>query len=160
MPGRTEEQDMSDERSDRVRQAELLASRAHAGQRDKLGADYMDHVRAVASAVRPLGEDHEITALLHDTIEDCPDRSIVSLDMIGERFGMTVRDAVDRMTKRAGEDYKDGYLRRVAASPISRAVKLADIAHNRGRLDRLSDASTRERLHAKYRTAEALLSRS
>ena len=46
-----------------------LAQAAHCGQRDKLGVDDLEHVKAVARAVSPLGETCEIVGLLHDSVE-------------------------------------------------------------------------------------------
>ncbi|WP_342078489.1 HD domain-containing protein [Yoonia sp. SS1-5] len=126
-----------------------LATKAHAGQTDKTGVDYMVHVRAVAAGVQDRALVYQITALLHDTVEDCDDPELVSLAIIGARFGDTVRDAVDAITKRKGERYKEEYLARVRANPVARAVKLADIAHNKSRLRNLQ-AADRERLSAKY----------
>lgn len=145
------------DRSDRVRRAVQIAERVHEGQRDKLGIESIGHVLAVADAVRHLGEDYEITALLHDSVEDCTDSTIVSLPLIEDLFGAGVRDAVDRMTKRNGEIYGEDYLRRVARSPVSKAVKLADIAHNCGRLNLLPDLTIRRRLEQKYRAASKFL---
>lgn len=143
--------------NDLVKQAEHLARRAHQGQRDKRGVDYMDHVLAVAAAMRGHGETHEIVALLHDAVEDCADREIVSFPIIEKLFGPGVRAAVDCMTKREGEAYED-YLHRVAAHPVARAVKLADLAHNQSRLRLLENAEDRTRLEKKYATARRFLS--
>lgn len=140
-----------------VEQAELLARRVHAGQVDKLGVDYFLHVRAVADAVSHLGCSFEIAALLHDAIEDCDDADIVNLLTIGELFGPEVRDAVNRLTKRPGDQYKQEYLPRVKESAISKAVKLADIAHNQSRLQLLNDEAERARLTQKYDAATIYL---
>ncbi|MDR3157663.1 MAG: hypothetical protein LBU11_01355 [Zoogloeaceae bacterium] len=60
----------------KIAEALQLAEAAHRGQFDKLGVDYIEHVKAVAHAVRHLGEKYEITGLLHDSLEDCEDRAI------------------------------------------------------------------------------------
>ncbi|MBM7068980.1 HD domain-containing protein [Actibacterium sp. 188UL27-1] len=134
-----------------------LARDAHRGQVDKLGVDYLKHVEAVAEAVRHLGEVYQITALLHDSIEDCDDRDVVSLKDIADLFGVAVADAVDCMTKRPDESYDDGYLPRVLRNEIARQVKLADVRHNRSRLHLLSDPATRDRLQTKYDKTLAVL---
>lgn len=58
--------------SDLVERAKALAYRAHAGQVDKAGMPYIDHVGRVAFAV---SEDPqcEAVAWLHDVLEDCAD---------------------------------------------------------------------------------------
>jgi hypothetical protein len=133
----------------KIAEALRLARAAHFGQRDNLGVDYIEHVKAVAQAVRYLGETCEIVGLLHDSIEDCEDRNIVSFEIIAEKFGTEVAEAVRAMTRQPGEDYNDSYLPRVMGNPISAAVKRADVAHNYGR-SHLLDAQTSARLHAKY----------
>jgi hypothetical protein len=133
----------------KVAEALRLAQAAHFGQRDKLGVDYIEHVKAVAQAVRHLGEIYEIVGLLHDSIEDCEDRNIVSFEIIAEKFGTEVAQAVRAMTRQPDEDYNDSYLPRVMGNPISAAVKRADVAHNYGR-SHLLDAQTSARLRAKY----------
>lgn len=132
-----------------IERAEAIARAAHAGQVDKAGADYMDHVLAVAQAVAHKGVDHHIVALLHDTLEDCDDPSIVSSALIADAFGTDIAAAVDAMTKRPHEDYITGYIARVLANPIAADVKRADLSHNMGRLHQLEPAA-RTRLEAKY----------
>lgn len=136
-------------------QALKLAITAHKGQVDKLGVDYIEHVKAVASAVRHFGEDYEITALLHDAIEDCQDRTLISLEIIANRFGDKIAAAVDCMTKRRGEDYEGGYLSRVRSNNIARKVKKADVQHNLSRIDLLDDIEMGKRLRTKYSKAIA-----
>ena len=144
------------ETGDRLARAEALAMAAHKGQVDKLGVDYIEHVRAVARAVAHLDGDHQIVALLHDSIEDCPDRDVVSDPIIRAGFGDVVADAVDAMTRRAAEDYFADYLPRLLANPIAVQVKRADLAHNRSRLH-LLDAETGARLAAKYEKVARIL---
>ncbi|WP_417794825.1 HD domain-containing protein [Terasakiella pusilla] len=126
-----------------------LARKAHAGQVDKLGVPYIEHVRAVASAVAHLGLNFEIVGLLHDSLEDCTDRSLVSMEILTERFGSEIAEAVAAMTKQPHEDYDTQYLPRVMSNPIAAAVKRADVAHNKSRLH-LLDPIARSRLAAKY----------
>jgi hypothetical protein len=65
--------------------------------------------------------------------------------------------AVDALTRRDDEPAED-YYRRVAADPVARVVKDADLADNADpdRLARL-DTATRERLSAKYAHARETL---
>jgi (p)ppGpp synthase/HD superfamily hydrolase len=53
--------------------AEDIARRAHAGQVDKAGLDYITHPARVAAGVRLHGGKNEAVAAawLHDVLEDC-----------------------------------------------------------------------------------------
>ena len=124
-----------------------LAVRQHAGQTDKAGAPYILHVIDVWQAVRADGHDetHQVTTLLHDVVEDTD----TAIEDILRDFGAIVASAVDALTHRPHEPNTD-YLARVKANPVARIVKLADSRNNYGRLGNIGDASTRERLTAKY----------
>ena len=105
-----------------------LATRAHAGQLDKAGAPYIGHPQRVARSVAAAGgsETAQIAALLHDVVED----SDVSLDALADAgFGPEVVGAVDALTRRVGESYED-FVSRAGSHPITRLVKLADLADN------------------------------
>ena len=81
----------------RVRDAYEYAARAHAGQRRKDGSAYVTHCIAAADISVDMGldEDSIVAALLHDVIEDTP----ASHDMVAKRFGETVADLVEGVTK-------------------------------------------------------------
>ena len=103
-----------------LERAIALAARAHKGRPDKAGAPYILHPLRVMLRVSTAEE--QITAILHDVVED----SGWSLESLrDEGFSESVIQAVDAVTKRAGEDYF-AFVRRAAASPIGRNVKLAD----------------------------------
>ena len=110
-----------------------LASAAHAGQFDYSGVEYIEHPKAVARIAANIArkespvfiEKVRIVAILHDTVEDTD----VTLEQVREIFGDEIADAVDALTKREGEEYHDALLR-VAANPLARVVKLADMTHN------------------------------
>jgi ADP-ribosyl-[dinitrogen reductase] hydrolase len=137
-----------------VARARALATEAHAGQVDKVGAPYIEHPARIAARVRAAGagEDAEVVAWLHDVVEDTD----VTLEVINREFGSNIADAVDAITRRDGEG--DAYYRRVVANPIARVVKEHDIADNTAP-DRtaLLDPATRARLTAKYAHATELL---
>jgi (p)ppGpp synthase/HD superfamily hydrolase len=103
--------------------AEEFARRAHKGQTDKAGVDYIQHPIAVSEKV--VGEDAKVVALLHDVLEDTE----VSEPTIRALFGDTITDAVAAITRRLGESYMD-FIARVKKNPIARIVKIADIEHN------------------------------
>lgn len=130
----------------------LIAKRAHAGQKDKAGQDYITHpIRVAERCDDPRAK---IVALLHDTIED----SNVTADYLRkEGFREEIVEAVLAVTRREGEDYDD-YVRRAAQNELSRMVKRADLEDNMDirRLPELTDRDV-ERLR-KYLRAWQYLS--
>lgn len=102
-----------------------FAYEKHAGQYDKAGKPYVEHVIRVALAVKKYGAKFVIAALLHDTVEDCG----VSLATIEEIWGKEIALAVDSLSRREGEIYKD-FIRRANKNSIGRIVKLADLEDN------------------------------
>ncbi|MEU7277218.1 HD domain-containing protein [Streptomyces sp. NPDC045431] len=139
-----------------LEEVEALAREAHAGQTDKAGRPYAEHLRAVAEGVRARGGGDAQTAAawLHDVVED--DR-LSEEWLAAAALPQEVKDIVLALTKRPGED-PAAYAARVLAVPGARLVKEADLAHNADP-DRLAvlDEATRARLTAKYATMRALL---
>jgi len=82
---------------DIIRQAFVVAERAHQNQTRASGEPYVNHVVAVADILVNLHLDHEsiAAAILHDVVED----SDISLDEIREQFGDSIADLVDGVTK-------------------------------------------------------------
>lgn len=138
--------------------AREIATRAHRGQTDKTGADYIDHPRRVAQRVRHYAaaeqqDAAQVVAWLHDVVEDTG----VTLDDLREDFTEDIVAGVDAMTRRPGED-GDDYYRRVAAHPLARAVKQADLDDNTDPArTALLDEDTRARLARKYAHAREVL---
>ena len=65
-------------------------------------------------------------AVLHDVVEDTG----VGLDDIRrEGFSQAVLDALSLLTHNASEPY-EAYIGRIAANPLARSVKLADLQDN------------------------------
>ncbi|MFJ3439803.1 HD domain-containing protein [Streptomyces sp. NPDC086081] len=135
---------------------EAIARAAHAGQTDKAGRPYEEHLRAVAEGVRARGGDEEqiAAAWLHDAVED---------DALSEQWlreaalSDRTKDIVRAVTKRTGEP-PEAYAARILATPGALLVKEADLAHNAdpARLAVL-DETTRTRLTEKYARMRALL---
>ncbi|TDV38659.1 HD domain-containing protein [Actinophytocola oryzae] len=125
-----------------------VARRAHEGQLDKSGRPYISHPLRVMGSLR---DEHErMAAVLHDVVEDT---HVTLADLEAAGCPEVVLAAVAAISKQPGEDQAT-YLARVAANPLARTVKLADIADNLSpdRLARL-DQATQERLRAKYESA-------
>jgi Family of unknown function (DUF6508)/HD domain len=137
-------------------QVEALARRAHAGQVDKAGRPYAEHLAAVALGVARAGGDEEqiAAAWLHDSLED---GALREEWLAGAALSARTKELVRAMTKRPGEDPR-AYAARIRAVPGARAIKDADMAHNRSP-ERLAvlDPRTRARLRQKYARMRRLL---
>ena len=105
-----------------VQMAFRFASKAHAGQVDKLGEPYIYHPFSVAAKLDTPNE--VMAALLHDVIEDT-DATIDDL----KYFPPEVVGAVKQLTKVKGVSYEE-YLHGIRSNPLALRVKLADLAHN------------------------------
>ena len=103
----------------------------HYGDLDKGGQPYHLHPESVAAEFD--NGKCRIVAFLHDTVEDHPEK--ISLEYIREFFDGEVADAVDAISKRKSETYKE-YIARVKLNEIARLVKIADLKHNM-QVDRL-----------------------
>jgi len=112
-----------------------IAIRAHEGQKDKSGRDYVMHPIRVAERCK--SPKAKVVALLHDTIEDTE----VTADYLkGQGFPEEIVEGVLSVTKREGEPYQE-FVRRAARNPIGKEVKLADLEDNMDlrRLGELTD---------------------
>ncbi|MFJ6603533.1 HD domain-containing protein [Streptomyces lydicus] len=137
-------------------EVEALARRAHAGQTDKAGRPYAEHLAAVAAGVLERGgSDEQIAAAwLHDAVEDA---ALSAEWLAGAALSEATKAMVLAVTKRAGEPLTE-YTARILATPGALLVKESDLAHNAdpARLAVL-DAPTRDRLTAKYARVRGLL---
>ena len=126
-----------------VDEARLLAAyelgeQAHEGQTRASGEAYFTHPISVATILADMHMDLDtiITALLHDTVEDCD----VTLEQINELFGPEVQGLVDGVTKLTrielqSEGTKQAENLQKLVVAMSRdirvlLVKLADRTHN------------------------------
>lgn len=100
------------------------AKKAHFGQTDRAGIDYIKHPETVASFVTT--DEEKAVAYLHDVIEDT---TLTLLDLKKEGFSKNIIEAVDILTKKKGQDYQS-YLNLVKTNELARVVKLADLRHN------------------------------
>ena len=84
---------------EKIKKAFLYAKELHAGQYRLSGEPYVCHPVAVAEIVAQLGLDTDsiCAALLHDTVEDCSDKT--DLDLLAKMFGKDVSMLVDGLTK-------------------------------------------------------------
>ena len=84
---------------EKIKKAFLYAKELHAGQYRLSGEPYVCHPVAVAEIVAQLGLDTDsiCAALLHDTVEDCSEKT--NLDILTKMFGKEVSMLVDGLTK-------------------------------------------------------------
>lgn len=135
-----------------VERARELAHRAHAGQVDKAGRPYIEHVARVAAAVDDDPE-AEAVAWLHDVLEDGGAEDGIEAMQFPDR----IKYAVTLLTRCTDYDYSI-YYGEIRQNPLALRVKLADIADNadESRLA-LLDEKTADRLRRKYAKARKAL---
>jgi (p)ppGpp synthase/HD superfamily hydrolase len=122
----------------RFLRAFLFAAEKHKGQGRKASSiPYIAHLMGVASLVLEAGgdEDLAIAALLHDVVEDCGGRPM--LTEIRRRFGSRVAKIVDGCTdaytdpKPPWRERKEHYIEHLkTADPDTRLVSAADKLNN------------------------------
>ena len=149
-----------------VPDAHLLALHAHEGQVDRRGRDhYLAHLRPVAEALRRYGPHAEMAGVLHHVVEDTRDHPDPArwydLDRL-RALGVpeVVVEAVDAVTRRPGEPYMSGLIRRAAAHPLGRLVALADNAHDlatNAELAEVDPDKARSLREGRYRPARRML---
>ena len=84
---------------EKITEAYNYSASLHEGQFRLSGEPYISHPIAVARIVAELGLDTDsiCAALLHDTVEDCADKT--SLELLAKMFGQEVAMLVDGLTK-------------------------------------------------------------
>ena len=84
---------------EKIKKAFAYAAQLHEGQFRLSGEPYICHPVSVAVIVAELGLDTDsiCAALLHDTVEDCADKT--NLDVLTKMFGPNVAMLVDGLTK-------------------------------------------------------------
>ena len=140
---------------DKLRRAFDFGRQAHDGQVRASGEPYFFHPIAVANILADMRLDLDtvITALLHDTVEDCD----VTLDTLQSQFGASVAQLVDGVTKlsRIGMQPHQNNMQAenfrkllLAMSEDVRVllVKLADRAHNMHTISFIPKDEKRQRI--------------
>lgn len=122
-------------------QALMVATAIHQDDiRLTTGEPYLNHCLAVTNILRAWGadEDTRIAGLLHDTIEDHPEK--ITLEEIREMFGERVARLVDGVTRETTDAL---YLEKVAREAMEELnivlLKCADRLHNLSTMDGFSD---------------------
>jgi hypothetical protein len=107
-----------------LKDAIALATKAHHGQKDKGGADYITHPLRLMSKMTT--DEEKMTAVLHDVVEDT---SITLDDLRAAGYPQAVIDALDLLTRRKTETYEE-FIVRIKPNALARKVKLADLEDN------------------------------
>ena len=138
---------------EKIERAYLYAKALHEGQFRVSGEPYISHPVAVAEIVTGLGLDTDsiCAAFLHDTVEDCPDKT--NLDIIRTRFGEDVAMLVDGLTKMKVinvEDKEEANMENIRKMLLAMSkdirvifIKLCDRLHNMRTLGVKIDAKRR-----------------
>lgn len=125
--------------------AMILARVAHAGQKDKTGAPYIDHIQRVVDKCS--GWDTKTVAALHNIAEDC---DITFFDLIKLGFNLDVVNAVELLTKfNCYEEYIDRIY--TSENILATKVKIADLE------DHLENPGCPQGNRPKYEAALRLL---
>jgi (p)ppGpp synthase/HD superfamily hydrolase len=114
-----------------------VACRAHYGQRypSPEREPYIQHPMRVMLAVRSFRV--QTVAVLHDVLEDT---AVTVADLRDAGFPEETVAAVVAMTHQPENTYEE-YIEQVAANPVARMVKLADLADNLANNRRLRPAA-------------------
>ncbi len=141
---------------EKIKTAYIYAEEIHQGQFRKSGEAYISHPVSVALIVASLELDSDsiCAALLHDTIEDQPDKT--SLNEIRQKFGQGVADLVDGLTKLVSipfEDKEEEHIENLRKMFLAMSkdlrvifIKLCDRLHNMRTLS--SHTESKQRLIA------------
>ena len=138
---------------EKIQSAMEYASALHEGQFRVSGEPYISHPIAVAEIVASLELDTDsiCAALLHDTVEDCSEKT--DLKEIEKRFGADVAMLVDGLTKLVIlqiEDKEEAHIENIRKMLLAMSkdvrvifIKLCDRLHNMRTLDVKPDPKRR-----------------
>ena len=129
----------------------MIATKVHAGQKDKAGAPYLLHVLRVMMSVEKM--DERIVALLHDVVEDS---ETTIEELANEGFSKKILRAVELLTKTEHKTYED-YIQEIKKNELARVVKSADLKDNMN-ISRLKTLTENDKLRIKkYKAAYKFL---
>lgn len=102
-----------------------IAVKAHKGQTDKYGQEYIRHVLRVMQLGRT--DEERVAGVLHDVVEDS-DWTLDDLRKAG--FSERIVSAVDCLTKRSEDENYDEFIERIRKNRLAVMVKLNDLTDN------------------------------
>ncbi len=138
---------------DKVRTSYLYAADLHEGQFRASGEPYIIHPISVAEIVAALGLDTDsvCAAFLHDTVEDCSDKT--NIETIEKKFGTEVANLVQGLTKLVDlniADKEEAQMENIRKMLLAMSkdirvifIKLCDRLHNMRTLDAKPEAKRR-----------------
>ena len=138
---------------EKIKMAGEYAESLHEGQFRVSGEPYISHPVAVAEIVLDLGLDTAsiCSALLHDTVEDCSDKT--DLGEIEKKFGKEIAVIVDGLTKMVAmnvDDKEEAHIENIRKMLLAMSkdirvifVKLCDRLHNMRTLSVKADPKRR-----------------
>lgn len=101
---------------------------------DKSGNPEILHPLGVAGRCIEYGADAQVLAILHDILEDYPER--VNREMLEQRgYPITILDALDAITRNKSEETYKEYIERLSKNKLATIVKIADNEYNINRSD-------------------------
>src|SRR5499433_2599549 len=142
---------LPEEQVNRIKEAAEFGASAHKGQKRLSGEPFIAHPVAAAAILADLHLDADtiVAAILHDVIEDTP----TPKDQLSSRFGATVAELVDAVTKldqikfKSREEAQAESFRKMVLAMVRDLrvilVKLADRTHNMRTLDAMAPARRR-----------------
>ena len=101
-----------------------IAATAHEEQTRLDGSPYILHPLRLMFQLE--GDLQQMAAVLHDVVEDT---EWTFEDLRKEGFDEALIEALDCLTRREGESYKE-FIDRLVPNPVARAVKIADLEDN------------------------------
>ena len=139
-----------------IDRAIMIASIAHAGQKDKADKPYILHplrVMLTVASDKYATDEQKIVAVLHDVIED----TYVQEQQLRENgFSEDIINAIKSVTKIEGESRMDA-AKRTKLNAIGRVVKLADLKDNMD-LSRIAKPTAKDLLRvAEYEEVKKFL---
>ena len=123
---------------EQLKKAIRFAKAAHAGQTDRGGHPYEEHLAAVAGGCETVAQ--QTVGWLHDIIEDT---DVDAARLREEGFAPEIVEAVVLLTKEYTPDFDYyEYLSAICENPLACAVKKSDLLHNMdtSRLAEVTDA--------------------
>lgn len=111
----------------RLQNAIHHANKAHNERTDKQGFNYFVHPVCVAAAVAHLGENAQVTAFLHDVVEDHPDYAEAA-GLMG-KLNPRQWHVLSLLTHLPNESYAE-YISSLLVDEEACYIKLGDIGHN------------------------------
>ena len=141
-----------------------IASTAHLSHApDKGGSAYILH--PLRMMMRMTTDEERMVAVLHDVIEDHRDEGYTFEFLAKEGIPDVVIEALRCVTKtdeeeRLKDEAYESFIRRAAANPIAKAVKLADLEDNMNMLRitdlKVEDITRLTRYHASWHLLKGL----